>query len=358
MNKNRKAWKTPVIGSLLLATTASAEQYWQTNSCPTNRITLSLRFGLNISGKFKGVGSSFTSGAPLAAGRHTPDGSAYNYDDGYVLTDVSGNFGGQTWNWGYDNVSQVNASGADSVDLHRTVATDLPASNSGDDSPYVGAELTYNYELGVKEDWHHLRYGLEGAVNFMPIAFNSGGSYDATLLLQTDTYSYMSGTTPPSAPYQGSFNGPGFVINDTPTSSATVLIPGATFIAQQHFEANLWGFRLGPYLDLPVSEKMDLYFTGGLAVGVLDGEASWRENLILPGGAGSLGASGSGSDTSVLYGYYLSLRAAYQFTERWSVEAGVQYQDLGVYNHNFGGCTAELDLRKSFFVHAGVGFSF
>ena len=319
----------PVIGSLVSATAAAAEQDWQTNSVTTNRLSLSLRLGLNISGKFKGVGRSFSSGTPLSAGRRTPNGDPYNDDNGYVLTDNSGNYGGQSWYWGYDNASQVNAS-ANTIAFNHTVATGLPSENSGDDSPYVGAELTYDYELGVKEDWHHLRYGLEGAVNFLPIEFNSGGRYNATLSRQTDTYSYTPGTTPPTAPYQGSYGGPGFVINVPPASSTTTLVPGATFLAQQHFDANLWGFRLGPYVELPVFKKMDLFLTGGLAVGLLDCNASWKETLTLPGGAGSLSASGSGSDFSVLCGYYLGLNTAYQFNERWSVEAGCSTKTLAL----------------------------
>ena len=340
-----------------VSTPRPIEASWRNNDYSTNRFTLSARFGLNIPGKFKGVGSAFSSGTPLSASRRTPNGDPYNYDNGYVLTDISGNYGSQSWYWGYNNASQVNSS-ANTVAFNHTVATGLPSENSGDDSPYVGAELTYDYELGVKEDWHHLRYGLEGAVNFLPVEFNSGGRYNATLSQRTDTYSYTPGTTPPTAPYQGSYGGPGFVINVSPVNSTTALVPGATFLAQQHFDANLWGFRLGPYVELPVSERLDLFLTGGLAVGLLDGEASWKETLTLPGGAGSLTASGGGSDTSLLWGYYLGLNAAYQFTERWSVEAGVQYQNLGTYNHNFGGREAELDLSKSLFIHAGIGYSF
>lgn len=347
----------PANQAVDVSTPRPIEASWQNNSYSTNRLTLSVRFGLNISGKFKGVGSSFSSGVPLSAGRRTPNGDAYNYDNGYVLTDISGNAGGQSWYWGYDNASQVN-SGANTIAFNRTVATGLPTQNSSDDLSSVGAEVTYDYELGVKEDWHHLRYGLEGAVNFMPIEFNSGGVFNATLSQRTDTYSYASGTTPPPAPYQGSFGGPGFVINVPPASSTTTLIPGATFFAQQHFEANLWGFRFGPYAELPVSQKLDLFLTGGLAVGLLDGDASWKETLTLPGGAGSLTASGGGNDIALLWGCYLGVSAAYQFTERWSVEGGVQYQNLGTYDHNFGGRTAELDLSKSVFVHAGIGYSF
>jgi len=65
---------------------------WDTNRL--DRFSLNARFGLNISAKFKRASMSLT-----ALPRTSPDGSRYNYDDGYVLTDVSGNYGGQTWNW-------------------------------------------------------------------------------------------------------------------------------------------------------------------------------------------------------------------------------------------------------------------
>jgi hypothetical protein len=363
MKQNHRRWTGPVGGALLLATAVSAEQDLQTYLNSTNRVTLSLRFGLNISGKFKGVGGGFTSGAPLANGRRTPNGDAYNYDNGYVLTDISGNAGGQTWYWGYDSSSQVNG-GANTVAFDRTTAIGLPGENSGDDSPYLGAELTYNYELGVKEDWHHLRYGLEVAVNYMPISFHGGGLYNPMLARLTDTPRYTPGTTPPGynqpgeLPYQGSYSGPGFVLNVPPGSSVTTLIPGAQFLAQQHFDANLWGFRLGPYLECPLSEKWSLHLAGGLAVGLLDADASWRESLRLPDNGGILTRSGAGSDTDILWGYFIGLNAAYQFNERWGAEAGVQFQDLGIYSHNFGGRTAELDLSQSIFVHAGISYSF
>ena len=327
------------------------------DSSSHERIALSLRYGLNISGKFKDVGSSFNSGAPLSAGRRTPNGDPYNYDNGYVLTDISGNAGGQSWYWGYDNASQVN-SGASTINFNRTTASGFPTEISGDDSSSVGAELNFDYELGVKKDWHYLRYGLEGAFNFTPIEFNSGGLYNATLSQQTDTYSYTPGTTPPSAPYQGSYGGPGFVINVPAVNSTTTLIPGATLLVQDHFDANLWGLRLGPYVDMPVSKRMELFLTGGLAVGLLDSEASWKETLTLPGGGGSLAASGSGSDTALLWGYYVGMDATYQLSDRWGVEGGLQLQGLGTYDHNFGGRVVELDLSKSIFVHAGISFSF
>jgi hypothetical protein len=356
MKNHHQRWTVPVTGALLFATAVSAEQDLQTYLDSTNRITLSLRFGLNISGKFKGIGGSLNPSSP-GNGRRTLRGDKYNYDNGYVLTDISGNAGGQTWYWGYDSSSQVN-SGANSIAFDRNTTLGLPGENSNNDSPYVGAELTYDYEIGIKENWHHLRYGLEAAINFMPISFNSGGLYNATLSRLTDTYSYTPGTTPPSAPYDGSYQGPGFVINAPPISSVTTLVPGATFLAQQHFDANLWGGRLGPYIEFPLTEKLSLHLSGGLAVGLLDGQANWRETLTLPGGGTSTTTTGGGNDTSLLWGYYVGLDASYQINDRWGVEVGVQFQDLGTYDHDFGGRQLELDLSRSLFIQAGISYSF
>jgi hypothetical protein len=333
----------------------------------TNRLTLSARFGFNISGKFTGAGSAFSSGVPLAAGRRTPDGDPYNYDNGYVLPKYGGSNPQYpyTWYWGYDAASQVNA-GAQNIGFDRTIATGLPSETASDDSSYVGAELTWTHELGRNET-HRLSYGFEAAFNFMPIDFNSGGLSSATLSRSTDTFGYTSGTTPPGytdpsqLPYQGTFQGPGFVIGDSPSAPpVTTSVPGATFLAQQQFDSNLWGFRLGPYLEYLLSDKWNLRLVGGLAVGLLDAQANWQETLTLPAslGGGALNASGQGNDLSVLWGFYAGLDVGYQFSKSWGVEVGAQFQDLGVYNHDFGGRTAELDLSSSIFVHAGITWTF
>lgn len=367
MKRTHRNWTVPVSGALLFATAVSAEQDLQTYLNSTNRVTLSLRFGLNVSGRFKGGGSglSFPSGVPLAGGRRTPNGDAYNYDNGYVLTDISGNAGNKTWYWGYDSASQVNFAN-NTISFDRTSLASLPSvgTSADEDSSRLGAELAYNYEIGVKDNWHHLRYGLELAINWMPVEFNNNGRYNATLARITDTYSYTPGTTPPgyldpsALPYQGSFQGPNFLLNDPPVSSVSTLASGGDFLVQQHFDANLWGFRIGPYIEMPLTRRLSLHLSGGLAVGLLDGEASFHQTLILPNNAASFTSQSGGSDTELLWGYYVGLQAEYQFNHRWGVEAGVQFQDLGLYDHNFNGRTVELDLSKSLFVHAGVSFSF
>ena len=68
-----------------------------------NHFSFSARAGFNITGRFKNLGALTLTPST----RLTPNGDPYNYDNGYVLTDVSGNAGGQTWYWGYDGPGQI-----------------------------------------------------------------------------------------------------------------------------------------------------------------------------------------------------------------------------------------------------------
>src|ERR1017187_9721277 len=112
MNRTHRNWTVPVSGALLFATAVSAEQDLQTYLNSTNRVTLSLRFGLNVSGRFKGRSTMhLPAGSLIAGGRRTPDGDPYNYDNGYVLPDYAhthGNNDQYDYYWGYDSASQVN----------------------------------------------------------------------------------------------------------------------------------------------------------------------------------------------------------------------------------------------------------
>jgi YD repeat-containing protein len=315
---------------------------------PLNRFGFNARFGLNISAKFRSMSGISLTAPPRA----TPDGNQYNYDDGYVLTDISGNAGGQTWNWGYDQAGQISGN---TILMHRsTVSADAPsATGIGGGDPQSGFEFTYDRELGNRDKLH---YGLEAAVNYMNVSMKDASTFSGNVSRLTDAYPFTSGTTPPPTPYQGSFNGPGFVIGATPVSSTT--IPGgATIVDQRSFDADIWGFRLGPYAEYPLSQNLDLWFSGGLAVGLVDGSASWSETASIAGG-GTLSGSGGGNDLGLLCGGYLSANVSWQLSEHWSANGGLQYQYLGTYEHNFGGQGVQLDLSKSMFITVGLGYSF
>lgn len=353
-----------VLTVALLAADAGAEEI------ATNRLSFSARLGFNISARFKNV-ETVPAGIPTSprstpsqAGR--PDGDPYNYDDGYVLTDVSDNYGGQTWYWGYDNrAGQLNSSSLNpgnfnssfpnnTILLSRATAVTSGSGSSAtlDDDPLPGGELTYNRLLGVRGDAH---YGLEVAVSFLSLSMRASDTLEGGTTLMTDAYSFTPGTTPPdteTGPYQGSYAGPGFVIGDTPVGSSTVVVPGTVMTDRRQFNAALWGLRLGPYLEVPLGGPMNLSISGGLAVGLLDASASWAQT------GGSTTVSGRGDDWDVLWGGYVSAVVTWDLSERWSVAGGAQFQTLGDYEHSFGGRTVEVDLSKSWFVTFGLSYSF
>jgi len=110
-------------------------------------------------------------------------------------------------------------------------------------------------------------------------------------------------------------------------------------------------------VELPLSEKWDLRLSGGLAVGLLNGNESWKQTLT-PSGGNPITLGGGGGAFETLWGYYASLDATWQINKRWAVDGAVQFQDLGKFNHNFGGRQVELDLSRSLFVELGVSYSF
>jgi hypothetical protein len=348
MNNRSSISPTMVTLALLVPTAVSAEQ---SDTNRLNRFSFDARFGFNVSAKFKRAAS-----LSLAAPRTTPDGNKYNYDDGYVLTDISGNAGGQTWNWGYDQPGQI---AGNTISMHRsTVAADASSAAGVDkDASQCGFEFTYDRELGKRGK---LKYGLEAAVNCMNLSLKDQSAFSGNVSRLTDAYPFTPGTTPPLTPpsYQGSFNGPGFVLGATPVSSTTALIPGgANIVDQRNYDVDIWGFRLGPYAEYPLTQNIDLWFSGGVAMALVNGSASWKETASIAGGD-TMAGSGGGSDFGLLWGGYLSAKVSWQLSERWSAEGGVQYQYLGTYEHNFGGQVMQLDLSKSVFITIGLGYRF
>ena len=333
---------------LLAPTVAMAQQP------ATNHLTFSARFGLNISARFSGA-------APIAippSSRTTPNGASYNYDDGYVYPDVSGSGDGYTWYWGYDNNGTQLDPEANTILLHRSSGSTMVNSPTMSDDPSPGAELTYTRELGTKG---YFRFGFEAAVNYLSVGIGGRGSYALRGGLTTDEYSYVSGTTPPgatpSSPYQGGFDGPGYVIGVNPASSTTADGVVGSVAGTRNLDADLWGGRLGPYLQYDLGKNVSLNLSGGLAVGWLNTSVSWNESIAFSSG-GSMVDAGSGSDQEFLVGGYVAVNVDWRLSERWSAAGSVQYQNLGTYDQTFGTRSARLDLSSSILFTIGLSYNF
>jgi hypothetical protein len=279
-------------------------------------------------------------------------GSLYN--DGYVVTASPPNTSpnpNYTTYWGYDSAEQlVGSPGAYSgVAFINPGAAGISSDASGGDKPCPGVELTYDRQLLQKDDWHDLRFGVEAAVNYTRISLNNNSSFAGANAI--DIYNF-----PIAIPQ------PPFTDSGDPGQSA-LQVPGgnpasAAFYVQDHFDANLFGFRLGPYVELPLGDKeqFTLSLSGGLAAGLIDASESWKQTVTF--GNNVVNSSGGGSNLDALWGFYAGAQANYQFNDHWGIAGGVQFQDLGKYDHSFSGREVQLDLSRSVFVLVGVSYSF
>jgi len=338
---------TLVAAAVLLPAAIRAEEN------VTNRITFTARMGFNIAVRFKG-----TAGNLPATPRATQRGDGYNYDDGYVLPDIAkveyGNTDGQTWYWGYDDsASQISGN---TILLSRSTPSGAFTSPWMEDNPMPGFEITYNGRLASVD---HANFGIEVGGSFMDITLRNSSSFSGRAARVTDAYPFAAGTTPPSAtpasPYQGSYEGPGFLIGDAPVNSTSAMVPGGfTVSGGQRFSGALWGLRLGPYVDFPLGQDVNIWVSGGVVGALLVADAQWSDTISLPG-AGSLPTTtGHGHEDAFLWGAFASANIAWDLGENWSLVGGVQFQYLEDFSHNFGGRTVELDWGNTWF--ATVGF--
>lgn len=316
-----------------------------------NQFTGSFRMGFNVKTSFENVGA-FTS----APSQTTPAGDAFNYDDGYVLTDSSGNQMGYTRYWGYTSPGQLPGNGT--LLMHRSTSAGSTVGGEVEE-PLPGFELTFRRELWRGET---LRWGVEVAGNYMPLRVHSSGAATSLATRQTDAYALptLEGggyVTPPQAPYfQGPDLPPGgsIVIGANPVSSITDAMLASASGARD-FDANILGLRLGPYVEMPVGAKGRLSLSGGLSFAYVLSDFDFQDDLTTPI---ARSFSGGGSDSGGIVGAYLAGEASYQFSPAWEVYGAAEFQYLDKYSHSESGRTAVLDMTKSVFVSFGVKYTF
>jgi hypothetical protein len=140
-------------------------------------------------------------------------------------------------------------------------------------------------------------------------------------------------------------------------SSTTTVVGTTTIVGQRQFTSDVWGMRLGPYLEYPLTEQLNVSVSAGFAGGLLFNSASWNET-ILEGAAQSGVSTGSGHSVGAVWGGYASAKLDWDFTKHWSAAGSVQFQDLGIYQQDVGSRAIELDLNKSLFVTLGIECKF
>jgi hypothetical protein len=333
-----------------------------------NWVTMGFQLDFNVNVSFKHIGRF-----PAATNPGSTNGlSNHFYDDGYNLVDSTGNqhfagFDGSgnpiyregTWNWGFNNFAgQVNNNG----DPNGTISMHSLSSNGGtsanrNDDPRPGLLLTYGREL-LHDSKGHWRAGLEGAFGYTDYYIKDSSPVKANATLLTDTYSLNGTTVPSSQSYsQGSDGSPnGTIIGDTParTLSATTVPVAGT----RQFGADIFAFKLGPYIEFPLNDTFSFSLEGGPALVYVFSNLRFNEQVVTP--AGLMNVKGNNNHQDVKFGGYLGGRISAALNDQWSLYAGAQWQDVGNYVHpnHATGESAVLNLSQAVFFSAGIGYSF
>jgi len=346
---------------VLVAPAARAQDFVPADAESPNRFGLSYRIGFNLKVNFNNLGG-FT--VPT---RLTPDGVPYNYSDGYVYPDVNQGLGGVTWNWGYDAAPapyKQYTLGDQNVIFHQFTSPANVSSTDNEETPQSNFELTYDRELFRGKGW---RAGLEAATGYGRVSINDSRPLAGDLDVASDAYAVPIDATTGygittfagyPGPHQGNYQGPNALLGDAATPLPGQVVPGAASITgSRQFDADLFGFRLGPYVEVPLSRRVSLNFSGGLALAYVNSTFKFNQTVTIAG-VGTQSQSGSGSHSDWLPGGYVAGNLSVALSEKWALVAGAQFEDVGQYAQNLDGKQVTLDLSNAIFVTLGLSYSF
>lgn len=312
-----------------------------------NRFSIGPRIGFNFKGDFslRPVGNASNPGPATGGVNH-------GYNDGYVNVDSSGNAGGQTWNWGYQNNSQVVG---DTMQFHSLQAQSpsLSSHNSTSDDPQVGVELVYQRILGHFPSKSAGCWGLEAGFGYTDIDLHDDRTATGLSTVTTDAYQ-LNGSLPPGAGYHGTFQGPGTLLGDTPTRTTATTLTSQT--SRQRLSGQLYTIRLGPFVEWNITSQLSLAASAGLTLAPAAIDYEYTD--LNPGVGGSALTGGHSSKMGILYGGFVGATLRFDFTPHFGAYVGGQFQGLSSLEQTSGTHVAKLDPGATIYGTLGITYRF
>lgn len=332
-----------LIGALAAQADDADESDW------TKNFRIGLAVGYNVSAQFHFNGSFSASGSnPGLAG---VSGVNHTFDDGYVLVDKTGDAGGYTSNWGYDQASQYNAT---THQLTMRSVSSFTTSGSGEytDQPFFGFDMAYG---GIIVDTSIGRIGWELGFDLLPFSINDTQSLQGSFIRTIDTFN-TGGITLPTAPYHGSPSGIGPTILDTASTQTNQTLPGVIG-GSRRLHGMLYEVRLGPTLFVPLGQRWTVSAALGPAMGIVPADYQYSETFVFSDGStGS--TTGRFGKTDFQFGGYVSGTVYLKVQKDAEIYAGAQAMDLGSARYASGGREADLKLGAAVVFSIGINWPF
>jgi hypothetical protein len=323
--------------------------------------------GFNISASFKNVGG-YAGLTSLTNPGRTPNNDPFNYDNGYIYPDSTGNPPGYTRYYGYVAGTPLRPADAPTdFDLYRSSSTAQVTSKDRDGDPQHSFELTYNRQIG--RFWRGF-WGFEAGLGYTDITINDNRTFRASVTRVTDTYRTGGGAILNPAPFSGTFdvqpNDPNGtpLVGLTPVATTTEAFAGAATISgNRQFDAQVISLRLGPYLEIPLNERWSISLSAGVALLEAFSDFKYNETVSIDPNVSitplpNQTHRASGSNNGFLAGGFAAATISYALNEHFKLFSATQFQDVGQYTHVESGKKAVLDLSQSIFVTIGFGYSF
>jgi hypothetical protein len=308
---------------------------------------------LNVKAGFSGLGA-FRNPLPILP---VGGGQNYEYDDGYVRVDDSGNNGGVTNYWGYDNASQYDA-GSNTLSFNLT--NSLQSGRAGEtEEASPGFEVFGYLDMGDIADLagRQVRWGFKGGLHYANVSVGGKGSLTSDIIRVTDSFDTTGITLFPSPGYQGTPGGNGPIIGDSPDRTVTVIADGATVTGGRELDVDMVSFSAGPYLEIPVVESFSIFAEAGVSVSVARGNYEFDSTTTITG-VGTQTSSGDETRTVILPGVYAGFSAIWQLTDRFGLHGSARYQYIDSFSVNANGSEASLDFDGSAIVSLGCVWTY
>ncbi len=313
--------------------------------------------------EFRGFGN-FNSAPALPA---PASGVTYNYLNGFVGVDSSGNAGGFTTFFSYDNNAQydpaafagdgalnfIGVAGGNDPGGHISEAN-VAAAGGFDLFGYLHVgTLDIPLAAGVNRP---ATWGWRVGAQYARINEKNSDTLSAGMATVTDSYN-TGGFPPPPGPYTGPFAGGfGYTLPDSPAlrtfGGANALISGS-----RQLDVHILASQFGTYAEIPLTEKLDLMIEGGAILALAHGSYRYETNVTVPG-AGTLASNGYETRTKLLPGLYVGMGLMYHVTDRLGIQAAGRYQYMRSFEINANGSTASLSFQSAFTLSLSAVYTF
>ncbi len=277
------------------------------------------------------------------------------YDNGFVRPDIGGTASGLTWNWGYEDYSQVSG---DQLNFQRYLGLPNAGSFSDESAIAPGGEMMVGIKFGSfmvgKKSWDW-GFELGGGFNLFQVSQSETVSGPATY----NTASYNTGgILLPVPPYSGTERGPGPVIDLIPSTLSSTGT-SATSIVDGTLESSLYNLKIGVWFDMPLTEKLSFAWSAGFSSLYADTQYHYTENITLanPAVPGIAPVDTTVNGRSWQQGGYIQARLNYNFSNHWSAYAAADYQYNGTMYFRGANRDIKMDFTALFGASLGIAFN-